>query len=175
MKESFHTATVSGILRKSFLIWFFVFAHLLLNILYFVKGNSPNNLIVLVVINAVFLPVNIPALLIFIRYTRHSLHKRLTLAYETIRVEDLKSKQEITLRNSEIILVELHDSPANNRFPWMFHSYFILKDKEGKSLLICSYLMEISEFWQHNLTRRVKSEYLRRVEEYYPIIPLGLN
>jgi len=169
MKEHIYKASPKRIVAQSFSIWLFVLFQFGLNVLAAETLISRGDLWALIVINLVLAAVNVPAILLFWKYYRHSAGKQFVVTFTTLKYSDTKSGVLIELNTSEITRIKLIQTPKLSRLPWFSHEYFMLSDSRNNSIIVTSYIMNIHEFWLDSLTRKVDSNKLIKEEKTLPI------
>ncbi len=165
MKEHIYKYKSSKVLLKSILNWICLAMQIGISILIVFDGGGIGSLLV---VNLFFSIFTIPGIIIHLNYLKNTRNAVLILRYNTISLTS--SEKEITLNTADITKVILHEGPRGSRMPWWNYSWFELIDKEGKSIKIGCYLLDISGFWLDSLSRKVSSKNLVREESLFPII-----
>lgn len=170
MQEHIYKASIRKIASQSFFIWLFVFLQLYINV------DGANTFIErsdqwpLVFINLTLAAINVPAVILFLNYYRNSKDKEFVVTYDKLKLRDVRTRDMIELKSTEIVKVKLVENARMSRLPWSFHEYFKFIDSNGKEIVVTSYIMDISEFWTDSLSRRLSSIILERERKYYPLI-----
>lgn len=166
IKEHVYQFGLSSVILKSLLVWILFAAQLIVSFFIVYNGAGYEAMILSNLILSLF---TIPSLIIHMNHLKYSKNAKLILRYETITM--INPIEEITLKNVEITEIILHQSrPSGSRFPWWNYSWIELVDKNGRSIKISFYLLEIGEFWLDTLSRRVDSNNFIRKENFFPII-----
>ena len=169
MQEHIYTAKTSKIIGQSVYIWLFVLLQVFMNIHLAGTLISRGEYGALLLLNLLLGVINVPAIIIFLKYYRHSVGKEFIISFDTLRYNNTNTGQCAEINNSDIDEIILVQNKRMSRLPWVFHEYFVLKDGQGKEIIVTSYMMEIQELWLDTLTRRIDSKKLIKEEKYYPI------
>jgi hypothetical protein len=169
MQEHVYIAKKSRIAKQSFCICLFVATHIVINFMVIPKFLQNGQAWAIVFINAFLGAITIPSLVLFLKYYKHSVGKKLIVTYNSLKYIDEKLNSVIELNNSEINKIKLVENRQGSRFPWIFHDYFSFTDIKGNKIVVTSYFMDLSEFWLDTLTSKVNSNKLVREERTYPL------
>jgi hypothetical protein len=172
MKEQVFRTTKRRIVNQTFLIWLWILIHVGLNIWFVPTTINDSRVLPLVLGNLFFGTVSILAIIIFRRYYKYSINKKFIVTYNTLKFEDEKTQEAIEIKNDEVVEIKLVTNSHGSRFPWNFMEYFSLTDKNGNTIIITSFIMEISDFWLSTLTRKVSNKNFKREETIYPTFKL---
>lgn len=169
MQEHVYRAKRSKILGQSVFIWLFVLLQVFTNIYLAETAVSRGEYWVLLLMNLILAVINIPALVLFFRYYKHSIGKEFIVSYHTLRLCNARSGDCITINSSDIKEIKLVQNIRMSRLPWAFHEYFSINDAAGKEIVVTSYVMELHELWLDPLARRIDMGKLVKEERYYPV------
>jgi len=170
MKEHIYQASAKRIFNQSVFLWLFILMQVYINVdgaLTFLKRGD---LLAFIFINIIFSSFNIPALILFLKYYRASIDKEFIIAYNSLRMKDVRTGAVIEMKCSDIVKIKLVENARMSRLPWIFHEYFKFIDSQGQEIVVTSYIMDIGDFWKDTLTRKVSSSKLEREQRYYPIM-----
>lgn len=109
--------------------------------------------------------MSFPGLLIFMNYLSRSLNTIVILEYNKIRLQN--GDTFVELDNPEIDKIEIHTIRANNRFPWVFFDYYVFR-QGNKEIAFNNFTLDIGDFWQDPLSRRIKNENIEIKYSWYP-------
>ncbi|WP_343632732.1 hypothetical protein [Fluviicola sp.] len=165
MKEHTYQLEFSKAIKESLLVW--VTLILQVSLSFFLICNE-GEMVALIISNLVLSLFSIPGLIIHLNHLNYSRNAKLILRRDTITF--INRAEEITLKTFEVIKVVLHQSPSGSRLPWWNFSWFELIDKEGQSIKVSCYFLEIGEFWQDTLSHRVDSNNFVRKEVFFPLM-----
>jgi hypothetical protein len=165
MKEHNYKYKFSKVLLKSIPVWICLAIQMGFSISIVFNEGEINTLIFMNLFLSIF---TIPCIIMHRNYLKHTRNRVLTLRYNTISL--ISGEKEITLNTTDITKVTLHKCPSGFRFPWWNYSWFELIDKEGQNIKVSCYLLNISDFWQDSLSRRVSSKNLVREESLFPLM-----
>ncbi|MDF3025981.1 MAG: hypothetical protein K0S23_288 [Fluviicola sp.] len=165
MKESIYKFKFNRVLLKSISVWICLAVQACLSFLIIYNEGT---IITLILLNLIFSTLSIPGIILHLNYLKHTSDKLLIVRYNSISFID--GDKETILNSFDINTVILHESPSGSKFPWWDYSWFELIDKEGQSIKISCYLLDISDFWRNSLTRRVNSNNLKREQSLFPMI-----
>ena len=166
MKETQFKYNRTKVFMKSILIWITLFMQIGLS--YFIIDlNNEKSVTTFLVTSIIFFTITMPGLILHINHLIRTRNSVFTLRYESLSMRN--GKDNVTLKSSEITKVILHDGPSEWRLPWWSYSWYELIDTNGNSIKVSCYLLEISEFWQNSLTRRISS---KNMERKWTILPL---
>jgi hypothetical protein len=168
-KEHIYRGKRRRIIDQSFFIWLFVLLQIAIN--YFLAETVINRgeQWVLYFVNLMLGAINVPAILLFLKYYKRSVGKEFIVAYDSLRYRDVRTGELVEINTSEVVQVKLVQNVRMSRLPWSFHEYFSIKDVNEKEIVVTSYIMDISELWLDPLARKVDSNKFEREERYYPI------
>ena len=170
MQEHIYRPSTRKIVNQSFFIWLFILLQVFLNVYggqTFIERGDPWPLIIT---NLALAAINIPAVILFLKYYRNSKDKEFVVTYDKLKLRDVRTGYIIELKNTEIIKVTLVQNAKMSRLPWLFHEFFKFTDSDGKQIVVTSYIMNISEFWMDSLSSRVSNKILEREQRWYPLI-----
>lgn len=170
MKEHRFIARRSKIIKQTSLIWLFVLVHITSNFMIIPKLILNEQYTALLLINLGLGMLSIPGVYLFFNYYRHSINKEFVLTYNTVRLIDHKTKEVIELLNNEIVTVTLNNHIRSSKLPWVFNENFCLTDRNGKSIVITSWIMDISDLWTNTLSRRINNDNILKNELVFPVI-----
>jgi len=170
MKEHIYMTKPGRIISQSYLTWLILVIHVGANMILIPAMKSINQLYGLIFINLLVGSLTVPALQLFINYYKYAAGKRFIITYNSVNLIDEGAGTSIGMMIAEIEKVVFVQSPTNSKFPWFTHGYFALTDAAKNTIVVNSYIMDISELWLDNLARRISSKKLIREERYFPII-----
>lgn len=170
MKEHIYIVKTSRIIKQSFFIWLFVAVQITANIITIPALIRMNQIYGILFINVILGSLTIPGIRLFFNYYKTSADKKFLVTYNSLLLVDEKNGTSIGLKTAEIEKIVLVQSPVNSKYPWFNHGYFALTDAAKNTIVVNSYIMDISELWLDSLARKVSSKKLIREERYFPII-----
>jgi len=169
MQEHIYRTRFNRIFNQSFFIWLFILLQLFINVYSAHTFLDRGDQWPLLFINLTLAAINIPAVILFVKYYRNSKGKEFVVTYNKLVLRDIKTGEVVELQSEEIIKVQLVQNARMSKLPWSFHEYFKFIDSSGKEIVVTSYIMDISEFWMDSLSRRVSSSKLEKEQKYYPL------
>ena len=113
--------------------------------------------------------INVPAVILFIKYYRNSKDKEFIVSYGKLELRDVKTGQKVEMNSAGIVKIKSVQNARMSRLPWSFHEYFKLIDTDRKEIVVTSYIMDISDFLTDCLTRFVNSNKPEKENRYYPL------
>lgn len=165
MKEHTYEYNFKKVFMKPALIWFCVVVQLGLNL--FVAFNKPT-IAGFVWINVAFSLLSIPGIIVHFNHLKRSRNAILVVRYNSISFQN--GSTETNVDSTDIQKIILHECLWRSRFPWWNYSWFELIDSKAQSIKVSCYLLEITDFWQDSLSRRVNSNNLTREEHVLPMM-----
>ncbi len=174
MKEHVYRISKKRVIGQSFAIWLFAALQVAANVIMLPKFAGNNQYGPIFFINFLFTFLTVPSVYIFINYLKYSMNRDFIVTYNSLKMVDRKNNLTTEINSPEIERIELHQNlyphSPRNLLPWSSQEYFCFIDKNGKKIIVPSYIMSIIEFWTDSLTRRVNSDKLTRYESLYPLI-----
>lgn len=165
MKEHIYQFERNKVIFRSILTWILLGAQIICSLLIVYYGVGYE---VLIALNLFLSLLTIPSLIIHLNHLKHSKNTKLVLRYNTIT--SINPTEEITLNNADIIEVVLQKGLYGFKVPWFDYSWFELVDKNGQSIKVSFYMMDLGEFWMDTLSRKVSSKLLVQKEVFFPLI-----
>ncbi len=165
IKEHIYQFERNKVIFRSILTWILLGAQVVFSLLIVYHGVGYEALIGL---NLFLSLLTVPSLIIHKNHLEHSKNAKLILRYNTIT--SINPTEEITLNNADIIEVVLHKGLYGFKVPWFDYSWFELVDKEGQTIKVSFYLMDISELWMDTLSRKVGPKMLVEKNVFFPLI-----
>jgi hypothetical protein len=170
MKEHIYITKPGRIISQSYLSWLIVVIHVGANVMMIPTMKSLDQFYGIIFINVLLGSLTVPAVQLFINYYKYAAGKRFIITYNSVNLIDEGTGTSIGMMIAEIEKVVFVQSPTNSKFPWFTHGYFALTDTAKNTIVVNSYIMDISELWLDSLARRISSKKLIREERYFPII-----
>jgi len=170
MKEHIYMTKPGRIISQSYLTWLIVVIHLGANVMLIPKLNSSDQLYGILFINVLLGSLTVPAIQLFINYYKYAAYKKFIVTYDSVNLIDERTGMSVGIKTAEIEKVVFVQSPVNSKYPWFNQGYFVLTDAAKNTIVVNSYIMDISELWLDSLARRISSKKLIREERYFPII-----
>jgi hypothetical protein len=171
MKRTIYKTNWKRIASKGFLPLLPFLAQVGFNIFFFLDGKL--NMWEVIYVNLLWgILISFPGLLIFINYLSNSLNTIVILEYNKIRLQN--GDAFIELDNPEIDKIEIHTIRAHNRFPWGFFNYYVLREGD-KEIAFNNFTIDIGDFWQDSLSRRIKNENIEFKYSWYPWMKKSLT
>jgi hypothetical protein len=169
VKEHTYKYNFRKVALKSILIWFGILCQIGLSIYQlFEFGFNERSITALIFTNVIFSILNLPGFILHLNHLRRTRNVQLILRYNTISY--ITKSSETTLNTFDISKIILHKGPTNSRLPWWNYSWFELIDKEGKTIKVSYYLLEISDLWFNTLSRRISSDNIEKEKSILPLI-----
>lgn len=169
MQEHIYTPKANRIFGQTLFTWLFLLLQIGLNIYFLGFSAVRVDAWALLAGNLFLAAVNVPAIILFYKYYRHSAGKEFIVTYDTLKYKDTRSGKLVQINNSEVVAVRHVWTGSSGRLPWNSHEYFMFSDAKGNSIIVTSYIMHISEFWLDALTRKVSNNKLVTVEKVWPV------
>lgn len=167
MKEHTYKYQFKKVALKSILIWFGVVVQIGLS-LYVLRDFNDRSIKALIFTNVFFSIITLPGVILHLNHSKHTRNVKLILRYNSISC--ISKHNETTLNTFDICKVILHNGPTNSRLPWWNYSWFELIDKDGRTIKVSYYMLDIGDFWMDSLSRRVSSDNLVHEKNILPII-----
>ena len=169
MQEHIHVAKKSRIINQSLFIWVSVIVQIGFNIFTFSMDLTSDRIAALIFCNIILSLLSIPAIILFLKYYKHSIGKKFVITYNSLKFIDEKTGEITELKNADIERINLVANRTASKLPWSSHEYFEFIDSKQNKIIVTSYFMDISDFWLDSLTRRVSTDNLIHEEKIYPI------
>jgi hypothetical protein len=170
MKEHIYIAKSGRIIKQTFFIWLYVAIQIAGNIMTIPALIRTGQVFGFLIINVFLSLLTIPSLQLFFNYYKYAANKKFIVTYNSLMLIDEKTGRCIELKNMEIEKVVFVHNPSNSRLPWSDHEFFFLTDAAQNTIVVNSYIMDLSEFWIDGLARRVSAKKLIKVERVFPLI-----
>ncbi len=154
---------------QSLFIWLYVLTFIVFTIYGAAIARDIKHILAIIFADAFLGLLVFPGIFIFINYRKYSLYKEFVITQHFLELNDKTTSKRIQINKSDIVSIEFHTC-SSSKLPWGSYEYFRIIDNEQKSIIITSFIMDMSNFWMDPLTRISSSKMFKRMEQIYPII-----